>query len=200
MARVLDPRQVTALVDGWMVRRVVPGVQVAVWADGEIVFSHAAGRASVAGGQPVTDSTLYAVASLTKVVTAAVVMRLAERDAIGLDDPVRAYVPAFGGEGTEGVAVRDLLRHTSGLPKVDPDLAGLYAAGAGWDRIVASAAGQVPERPPRTQVAYSNVGYWLLGEVAVQAGGMPFADLARREVFGPLGLEDEAAIGVLERL
>ncbi|HET7295948.1 MAG TPA: serine hydrolase domain-containing protein, partial [Gemmatimonadales bacterium] len=77
-------------------------------------YGHLTWSAASAAADP--DSTLYDLASLTKVVaTTTALMLLVERKAVNLDAPVATYVPDFRGDGTAGITVRQLLSHTSGL-------------------------------------------------------------------------------------
>ena len=76
-----------------------------------------AGSRSTQNRSPTRDDTIFDLASLTKVLaTTALVMRQVERGALGLDDPVARYVPAWRDEGAVVVTIRDLLAHCSGLP------------------------------------------------------------------------------------
>jgi CubicO group peptidase (beta-lactamase class C family) len=133
------------------------------------------------------DSTLYDVASLTKVVaTTAAAMVLYDRGKLTLDAPVHRYLPAFVGGGREEVTVRDLLTHRSGLP-----------AGRDLWRVAGSPA-QARRSVLRTPLAwpagthqiYSDLGADVLGFVVEAAAGEPLDRFLRRNVYDPLGMSN----------
>jgi CubicO group peptidase (beta-lactamase class C family) len=89
------------------------------------VYTQAYGkRALVPEPEPMTEDTIFDAASLTKVVaTTSAIMLLAERGQLGLDEPVRTYIPEFKGHGKEAITVRQLMTHTSGLPRMPSNFA-----------------------------------------------------------------------------
>ena len=95
-----------------------PGAQVLVAKDGAVVYEKSFGRQQYSPGTPqITASTMYDLASLTKVVaTTPAVMRLLDEEKLHLDDPVVRYIPEFGNHGKEGITIRNLLLHNAGLP------------------------------------------------------------------------------------
>ena len=109
---------------------------------------------------PARDDTIFDLASLTKVVaTTALVMRQVERGALGLDDPVEHYIPAWRDEGAVVVTLRDLLAHCSGLPAHVPFFRELAGRQAFEDAIVRTPRAY----EPRTTSIYSDLGFMLLG-------------------------------------
>ena len=90
----------------------VPGLSVTVVFPDDQVWSGAAGDAVIEPRQPMTTRTAMAFDSVTKMATAALALRLAERGALALDDPIRRWYPAWRGD--RQATVRDLLGHTSG--------------------------------------------------------------------------------------
>ena len=109
---------------------------------------------------PARDDTIFDLASLTKVVaTTALVMRQIERGALGLDDPVERYIPAWRDEGAVVVTLRDLLAHCSGLPAHVPFFRQLAGRQAFEDAIVRTPRAY----EPRTTSIYSDLGFMLLG-------------------------------------
>lgn len=185
-----------AIVDGWVASRLVPGVSLAVAWRGEVVLTHAAGLVSAGSGGPVTPETRYSVASLTKPVTAAAVLALIERGDLYLDEPVRRWLPEFATPTSDAarraITARELLCHVSGLPRADPDLAGLIAREAPFAAIAGSAADVPLERTPGERVAYSNPGYWVLGALVAAAARAPYAEVATELVLRPFALGDSA--------
>ncbi|HEV8305940.1 MAG TPA: serine hydrolase domain-containing protein [Gemmatimonadales bacterium] len=131
------------------------------------------------------DSTLWDLASLTKVIaTTTALMLLVERGRVDLDAPVARYVPEFNGPGTAAVTVRHLLTHTSGLRAWLP-LNRLARDSAAAMRLVFE---QTPRVPPGARMEYSDFNAILLGEIVRRAAGVPLDVFAAREIFAPLGL------------
>jgi CubicO group peptidase (beta-lactamase class C family) len=144
-------------------------------------------RALVPAPEPMTEDTIFDAASLTKVVaTTPAVMWLVERGRIRLDAPVQAYLPEFTGGGRERVTVRELLTHTSGLP---PDI----ETRSGWRGQAAAiqqACAAELQSPPGTVFRYSDINFFLLGEIVQRVSGTPLEVFVQREIFGPLKMTD----------
>ncbi len=133
---------------------------------------------------PVRADTLYDLASLTKLVTATVVVVLAERGTVAVDDPVARYLPAFA-DGRLDVTVRHLLTHTAGLPA---DTLAWREQPDPQTRRAAVLAETLLDKPGSTY-RYSCVGFLVLGLLVEQVAG-PLDQLVQQEVAGPLGLTD----------
>lgn len=141
--------------------------------------------------RPATTLMAY---SMTKTVTAAAVLQLAERGQIALDGPVVRYIPESPYGDT--VTVRELLAHTGGLPNPVP-LRWVHPA-ASHDRFDEEAAllSVLRAHPrlshrPGTRYAYSNIGYWMLGKIIERASGRPFTSYVTNEILRPLGANAE---------
>jgi CubicO group peptidase (beta-lactamase class C family) len=136
---------------------------------------------------PATPGTVYDLASLTKpLVTGMLLAQLVERGAVGLDAAVADYLPEFGAGGKRAITVRQLLTHTSGLPAWQPLN---LSTGGDRDRVLDTIAAQPLERAPGERVVYSDLGFITLGLLAERVSDTRLADLARREIFEPLGLK-----------
>jgi len=135
---------------------------------------------------PTPDSTLWDVASITKIVsTTSIAMRLVDRDKLDLDAPLRRYLPRFSGGPKNSVTVRMLLDHTSGLKSYVP----FYVRARGSRaRAVDLLYAQPLVRTPGDSAEYSDLNALFLGLIEEKVGGLPLDELAQREVFTPLGL------------
>jgi CubicO group peptidase (beta-lactamase class C family) len=130
------------------------------------------------------DSTLYDIASLTKVVgTTSAVMALVDDGRLALDAPVRRYVPAFAGAGKGAVTVRHLLEHRSGLAAGAP----LWRAGSASAARRAAVAAPL-HAAPGSAVEYSDLGMIVLAVAVEAAAGEPMDAYLQRRVFAPLGM------------
>lgn len=134
-----------------------PGMAVMVIDHGQVVHRRAYGLADVAGGVPITTSTTFYIASVTKSFTALSVLMLAERGRLALDDPVSRYLPELARFG-DAVTIRRLLAHTSGIPdyfSADPEI---YARWLGLDpAIVAQAIALLPPAPDTDPALYGDL-------------------------------------------
>ena len=155
---------------------------------GDAVYEHAYGHLTYEpDAAPVTTSTVFDAASLTKVlVTAPSVLILAEQGRIGLDDKLVKYFPDCGNGGKETITIRQLLTHSSGLP------AGLPKTPEWKGRAAAHklACEQAVTHAPGTFFRYSDINYILLGQIVEQVTGTPLDDYAQSHIFAPLRMQD----------
>lgn len=185
-ANALQEEVRQAVTDG----RIVGGV---IWVErAGAAFHFAVGRRSTAqGDEPMTEDTIFDLASLTKVVaTASAAMACEERGMFRLDDPVCKYLPGFVGEGREQVTIRHLLLHTSGLQ------VNLNAAKAPLARTreeaYALACRERPRFEPGSAFSYSSAGSLVLGFVVEKASGRSLDAFCAEQFYGPLGMADSA--------
>jgi CubicO group peptidase (beta-lactamase class C family) len=180
-AATFDP-----LVQAGIARGAYPGAALVVGGADAVFYARGYGHLTWSPASPAVDpdSTLYDLASVTKVVaTTTALMLLVDRGKVRLDAPVAAYLPEFRGDGTAGVTVRHLLTHTSGLRATLPLYRELDSAAA-LRRVFEA----TPIVPPGTRVIYSDLNAILLGEIVRRAAGEPLDRFAAREIFTPLGL------------
>ena len=134
-----------------------------------------------------TEDTIFDVASLTKVVaTTTSVMTLVERGRIRLSDPVTLFIPEFGRYGKAGITIRHLLTHTSGLR---PDLE-LEVEFNGPDEAIRRAIEEVPTAPPGERFIYSDINFFLLGDIVRRVSGERLDRYAKAQIFDPLGMTE----------
>jgi len=179
---------IATLVDDAIARRELPGAVVVVGRGDAIVYHGAFGRRAVEPApEPMTEDTIFDLASLTKVVaTTTSVMTLVEAGRIRLSDPVARFVPDFGRYGKNGITIRHLLTHTSGLR---PDLE-LDVEFHGADEAIRRAIEETPTAPPGERFVYSDINFFLLGEIVRRVSGERLDAYAARHVFEPLGMKE----------
>ena len=141
-----------------------------------MLWSQAFGRLDAdAESAPTQQSTIFDLASLTKVIaTTTLVMRLVERGALALDHPIRKWIREWRGNDREDVTVRALLTHSSGLSAWLP----FFRDYTGRQEFQHAIASLPLEYRPDTQSIYSDLGFMLLGFIIEDAGGRPFASQA----------------------
>ncbi len=159
----------------------IPGASAAiVFPDGR-EWSRAVGAAELKPRVAMTTRTSFHFASVTKMATAALALRLAEEGRLGLDDPIIRWYPAWRGD--RSATVRDLLGHTAGTK--DPTDAALARLDRRGRPLTVRAYIHAAPRPgPRTtQAEYSDVGFVIAGIVLARAAREPLAQAMRRRVF-----------------
>ncbi len=168
----------------------IPGAVLAAGiGTAEPLITHVAGAAQADSHarRPMTDDTIFDLASLTKVVaTLPCMLRLVASAQLSLDDPVRRYLPAFTGPGKDAVTVRQLLTHTSGLP----DHRKFYEYCHDPAEVLAAVLAEPLVTAPGTRMCYSDLGFITLGELCVTVAGDGLDRLVAEVVAGPLGLAD----------
>jgi CubicO group peptidase (beta-lactamase class C family) len=172
----------------------VGSMAAAVVVADRVVWSAAFGLADRDAHTLASPETVYRTGSISKPITALVLLALADRGVIGLDDPVDPYLPELRHLGNRApdhppIRFRDLAAHTAGLAR-EPAAS---HAGRGpireWRRkaLTAVATTEAVDRPGRAY-RYSNIGYALLGLALERAAGRPFETLVQELVFDPLGM------------
>ena len=161
---------------------------------GEIISKGAFGRVDAENTLPMREDSIFEMASVTKMFTAAAIMLLVREGKLGLDDAYTKYFPDYP---YEGVTIRHLLTHTSGMPDFDvEELVG----------PVLDEENRIPENceiidlirktgedaacAPGEAYEYSDVGYMLLANAVEKVSGMPFEDFMKKNVFEPAGMKD----------
>ena len=179
---------IAPLVEEAIARHDLPGAVVLVGRGDTIRYHHAFGqRALLPAAEPMTEDTIFDLASLTKVVaTTTSVMKLVEEGRIRLNDPVSQFIPAFEKYGKRGITIRHLLTHTSGLR---PDLE-LDVEFHGADEAIRRAIEEVPTSPPGERFVYSDINFFLLGDIVGRVSGERLDRYAKAHIFDPLGMTE----------
>lgn len=166
----------------------VAGFAIAVVKDGRVVFSKAYGVREVGRPEPVDTTTLFAIASTTKAITAAAIGMLVDEGKLRWDDPVIRHLPAFqmfDPYVTREVTVRDLLSHRAGLPGTDF----LWTGGDNSrEEVMRRVRFVEPAYSLRAGYTYQNVMYLVAGELLEAVSGMTWDDFLAARIFTPLGM------------
>ncbi|PDP85713.1 serine hydrolase [Glycomyces fuscus] len=188
------PAAVDALVEEYREATGLPGAAVVLTHGTRTV--HAGGYGTTPGGEPVTEHTPMAVASVSKSFTALAVLQLAEAGELGLDDPVREHLPEFtmADPRADRVTVRQLLDQTSGMS--DSEFAS-YSRGRSTPTLrqsVEDLRGARLAAEPGTRWEYHNPNFQVAARLVEVVGGRPFADHLEERVLSPLGMEDSTTV------
>jgi SSS family transporter len=194
-----DFSAISSLVNDAIAAKKLPGAVVVVGQNGKVVFEQAYGSRKLAGepglsgetdAEPMTEETIFDMASLTKcLATATAMMQLYENHNFDFDDPVAKYLPEFAANGKEHVTIRELLTHYSGLPP-DVDLKDAWGLAApdkaeGYKRAFASPLVAVPG----THFEYSDINFIVLGALVEKLSGETLDVYASEHIFAPLKME-----------
>lgn len=167
----------------------VPGLALAVVADGEVVLAEGFGLRDLEHIEPVTADTHFPIASDSKAFTAALLCRLADQGALDLDQPVRELLPWFemkDPHATALVSTRDLLAHRTGLPR--HDFVWYGDSGITNERAARALRHLEPNKQPRQTWQYNNLCYLTAGHLAEALTGRSWEDAVRDQVLAPLGM------------
>lgn len=170
-----------------------PGCAAGVFRAGEVLYAKGFGLANLEHDVPITPTTTFEIASMSKQFTATAVLLLAQDGKLALGDDVRKYVPELPSYG-HVITLRHLLHHTGGLREYD-----LLLSLSGWDvydvateeealRLVTLQKGT--NFAPGAQWSYSNTGYFLLSVVVERVSGKSLAAFSKERIFDPLGMKD----------
>lgn len=168
----------------------LPGIAYGIIIDTSLAYTGATGFSNLADSIPVTVSTAFRAASMTKSFTALAILRLRDEGRLSLDDPVSQWLPELNSlrylsDDAPVLTIRHLLTHTGGLPQDDPwadrqletteeELSAMISDGLSMSNI------------PGITYEYSNLGYTLLGRIIKAVTGMSYQDYIASAVFVPL--------------
>ncbi|WP_280834897.1 serine hydrolase domain-containing protein [Mycolicibacterium frederiksbergense] len=178
------------VVTGYMQEMHIPGVLVAVQTPDRGSWQAALGVSDTATQQPMNLADHMRVGSITKSLTATVILQLAQEGRLGLDDPLALYFP---GVNTNGATIRQALQLTSGIP----DYTSIQFLNALADHphrvwtpeeLIATVAGEPAMFPPGKGWYYSNTNYVMLGVIAERTTGQPLSRLITDRIFTPLAM------------
>jgi CubicO group peptidase (beta-lactamase class C family) len=187
-----DPAEIDQLFSHWD-KPGTPGAAISVVKDGKIIFKKGYGSANLEYDIPITPSTVFHIASVSKQFTTFAVLLLERDGKLSLDDDVRKYIPEVPDFGRV-ITLRHLAYHTSGLR----DQWSLLAM-AGWrlDDVITKEhilklVGNQKELNfnPGDEYVYCNTGFTLLAEVVARISGKSFAEFTRERIFDPLKMNN----------
>lgn len=188
-----------------------PGLMVALAEQGKVTYQKAFGVRDLANGLPVTDQTIFGLASVTKSFTALAIMQLADRGLLNPQDPVTRYLPEFRlpeGYDADAVTIHHLITHTAGFPPL-PTLGYSIRGNTVPDGVETDDEQEQGYPPvntmlelldyiskgnyqmlgkPDEHLSYSNDCYGLLGEIIERVTGQSYQDYVREHILEPLGM------------
>jgi len=155
---------------------------------GDILFEKGYGLADYETGTPHTKDTVYRIGSITKMMTAAAVLRCRDMGLLRLEDPVSAYIPEY--PLGDGITIHHLLSNTSGIP--DWSITLWFLRNKYREHEFSSLLGFFKDKPlrfkPGTRFEYSNPNFILAGEIVERVSGMSYPEFLETYFFAPLGM------------
>lgn len=170
-----------------------PGLAFGIVVDGKLVHTGNYGYTDIEKKIPVTSSSLFRIASMSKSFTAMAILKLRDEGKLNLDDPAARYIPELKTQkyptaDSPPITIRHLLTHGAGFPEDNP-----------WgDRQLADTDKEFIEflkkqisfsNPPGLEYEYSNLGFALLGKIVTKVSGKRYQDYIRENIWKPLGMK-----------
>lgn len=184
-----DLEEVEARIQRWVESDTIVGAEFMLVKDRRIVFHKAFGMSDRERGIELERNSIYRIRSMTKPFTGTAVQMLVEEGSLALDDRASDYLPSWDNDRSREITIRQLLTHTSGLPRNGP-------ADTHWSefpslRALVDVIGEEgPDQAPGSGYVYSNIGSATLGAIVAEVSGMPLEDFLQSRIFDPLGLDD----------
>jgi CubicO group peptidase (beta-lactamase class C family) len=189
-APAFDPAALDAYVQKSLAEWQVPGVALAIVQDDKVLLAKGYGVREAGKPEPVTDATLFGIASCSKAFTAAAIAILVDEGKVKWEDPVTKYLPGFqlyDPYVTRELTVRDLLCHRSGLTTFGGDLLWYNTT---YDRaeVLRRLRFLKPTTSFRSAFGYQNNLLLAAGEIVPVVTGKSWDDFVKERIFTPLGM------------
>jgi CubicO group peptidase (beta-lactamase class C family) len=171
----------------------IPGMVWGIVIDGRLVHVASFGVQDLKSRRPVTASTVFRIASMTKSFTVLAILKLRDEGKLSLEDPVSKWLPEFTAmqlptRDSAPLTIRQLLSHSAGFPEDNP-----------WgDQQLAASEADLSEwlqrgipfsTPPGTRYEYSNYAFGLLGRIVAKASGISYEKFVREEILAKLRMD-----------
>jgi len=187
--------QKLAAVDQMVIERMqilnMPGYCLAIIKNGQVVFQKPYGYADVSQTRPVTNQTVFGLASLTKTFTALTLLSLVDKGLVNLDDPLSKYVRDLSPQ-YQNLTIRQLASMTAGVPKVVPQE-------VEWRNQIPILDKMPLQFEPGSQYLYSNFSYRLLGTVITNVTKRDYLEVVRETILNPLQMNNTATTVIMSK-
>ncbi|MGD1839701.1 MAG: serine hydrolase domain-containing protein [Thermonemataceae bacterium] len=170
----------------------IPGMGIGVLKNGKVLYSKGLGFKDKNTKEPVTNKTVFHLASISKPFVSTAILQLVEQGKIELDDLVTEHLPYFrmADDRYKSITIEHLLLHTAGIPDVGP------SENYEWDKpqdddealeryVKSLATWKLEFKPGRKKPSYTNTGYEILGDIISKASGISFEQFMQENIFTP---------------
>lgn len=183
-------KRIDGFIQSEMQRGRIPGVAVAVLKHGKLLKLGCYGSANLELGVPVSEHSVFELASLTKQFTAAAVVLLAYEGKLSLDDSLNKFIDDVP-DGWNAITIRHLLCHSAGLAhRFEQTFDGVFLMDYSTENMLRSAKATPMIAAPGTDWEYSDQGYFLLGLVIEQVTGQSYATFLHERFYEPLDMNE----------
>lgn len=192
--------KIDLLIKDYLQEAGTPGIAVGVIEKGELVYAKGFGVMSLETNDPVTENTIFHMASVSKTFVATSIMQLVEKEKVRLDDPVIKHLPYFKikGDGYETITIREMLSHISGMP-------GTYDYEVNNDAQYDETALEKHVKKivecgliegQRGKFKYSDLAFEVLGDLISKVSGMSFENYIKENILNPIGMKESTFLNV----
>jgi beta-N-acetylhexosaminidase len=183
-----DFTKVDSIIYNGINEKAFPGASLLINLDGETIYKKGFGKFTYeSNSQDVNTSTIYDLASLTKVIaTTTASMICIDKKYFSLNDKVEKYIPEFGTNQKENITIRNLLLHNSGLPAWKK----FYDKNLTRDQILSDIYSSECEYKTGSKTVYSDLGMIVLGKVIEKVTNTTLDKFCENEIFKPLGMKN----------
>ncbi|MDH7444805.1 serine hydrolase domain-containing protein [Aquimarina sp. 2201CG14-23] len=168
----------------------IPGLAIGIVKDGKLIFNKGYGHKSIHKHAPIDSNTLFTIGSLTKAITCASTVIVAEKDSLSLNDPIKKWLPEFSlKDENDTIIIEDILTGRTGLGSHKGDFLfwKTHLDGSDLMRILPHIK---PETEVRRKFIYNNISYVLLNEIFLNATGKDWAETVATDFFTPLKMSN----------
>ncbi len=185
----IDGDELTRILEAERIDNEIVGFAVGVIDDGQLVYSKGFGEKTLGMGEPITPTSIFHWASVSKPFVATAIMQLCERGKLGLDDKLVDILPDYHSSDPrhKDISIKQILSHTAGIPDVED---------YNWNKAEyddESLSRWILQDSPRELLfapgsdrKYSNLGFEILGLVIERVSGLSFEDYITKNIFSPL--------------
>lgn len=195
-------KQVDKLLEKWDTPN-YPGCAITIVKDSEIIYKKCFGQSNLEYDIPITSSTVFHAASVSKQFTAFAIALLVKENRLSLDDDICKYLPELPDFG-QTITIRHLLHHTSGLREQYTLLKISGVEVVDWisnDHVLKLVQQQKELNfNPGDEIVYCNTGYTLLAEIVERVSGQTFNEFTTEKIFKPLGMDHTFFYDDLQRI
>jgi CubicO group peptidase (beta-lactamase class C family) len=182
---------INKIVDNYVSSHALDGGVILIAKAGEIIYEEAYGLAEQSINKPITTNSSFQVASLSKPITATLILKLEEQGKLKLDSTLADYFPEFNTVSGKKITLHHLLSHTSGIPNhfvIDGWFNTDFHKDTSEQEFVNIIAKQSPVFEPGEDYLYSNPAYFLLGKVIEKATNESYSVSMQKHIFAPLNM------------
>ncbi len=173
---------IDAMIKERMVSCNVPGYAIGIIKSGQVVFEKSYGYADIERQIPVSNDTIFGLASVTKTFTGVTLLSLVDRGLVSLDDPLEKYVNGLT-KAYKTLTIRQLSTMSAGIAeKINPEV--------NWKDQLDILVHTPLVSEPGSQYHYSNFSYRLIGTIIAKASGKPYLEMVRETILAPLQMRN----------